>query len=105
MPHSRQAANGDDTKWGVVRMWLGMSQMAGATIAAVLLIQTGISAWSLVANREHLRFGLEPLPATGRDAPMRTPANTTGGIDCFTGLIENVTQAGAQHWSSRYDKD
>jgi predicted neutral ceramidase superfamily lipid hydrolase len=39
----------DATKWGIVRMCLGLAQMAAATVAAVLLVETGISKSSLLA--------------------------------------------------------
>jgi hypothetical protein len=35
--------------WTIVRLTLGMLEMAGATIAGVLLVRTGVSAWSLGA--------------------------------------------------------
>jgi hypothetical protein len=35
--------------WGIVRFTLGMAQMAAATAAGVLLIETGVSVWSLAA--------------------------------------------------------
>ena len=33
-----------------LRLALGMAQMAGATIAIVLLVGTGVSQWTLVAT-------------------------------------------------------
>ena len=51
MGQTRPAADDDDdTKWGVVRMCLGLAQMAGATVAMVLLIDTGVSTSSLLAT-------------------------------------------------------
>lgn len=35
--------------WAVVRFALGMAQMAGATVAVVLLVSTGVTAASLFA--------------------------------------------------------
>jgi ABC-type cobalamin transport system permease subunit len=49
MANSRHAANDDASRWGIVRVCLGMAQMAGATVAAVLLVETGVSKWSLLA--------------------------------------------------------
>jgi hypothetical protein len=36
-------------RWDAIRFALGMTQMAAATIAVVLLFLTGITTWSLVA--------------------------------------------------------
>lgn len=35
--------------WGAIRFALGMMQMAAATVAAVLLLRTGVTTWSLLA--------------------------------------------------------
>ena len=35
--------------WVLVRLTLGAAQMAGATTALLLLVQTGVNAWSLGA--------------------------------------------------------
>ena len=39
----------DRKRWDTLRFTLGMMQMAAATVAAILLVRTGVSTWALTA--------------------------------------------------------
>ena len=39
----------DRKRWDTLRFTLGMMQMAAATVAAILLVRTGVSMWTLTA--------------------------------------------------------
>ena len=38
-----------ETRWAIVRLFLGQAQMIGAVMSFILLIQLGINEWSLGA--------------------------------------------------------
>ena len=41
----------DETDRAGIRLGLGLAQMAGATVGACLLLQTGVSGWTLAVAR------------------------------------------------------
>jgi hypothetical protein len=49
-PLSRSPSRPLEAKLDRLRLVLGMSQMAGATVAVILLIATGVSEWALRAT-------------------------------------------------------